>query len=381
MTEKSKKNRIDTIRPDAPELAFFGPFAVGVRTTTFTNPGQLDIAAAEHEKPAPVYDRQLTAEIWYPALADPSRADLGLADLGRAEIGEYKDVVTRDGSMKVSLYGRAARDARPDTSAGPCPLVILSHGYPGNRFIMAHFGENLASKGYVVVSIDHADSTYDDLGAFSSTLFNRSLDQLFILNSMAELDRDEDCSDLAGMIDSENMAIIGYSMGGYGAINTVGGGFASAIVKSSLAPPDMLLSKRQAGNPEYAATIDPRIKAAIVIAPWGWPKGFWDKSGLAGIKTPLFFMAGSGDTTVGYSPGVRNIFENCVNAERYLLTFENAGHNAIAPIQAPEEVCLESGSGRQVLETLRRPGLGWRQGEQYRPAFCHRLSGKISEKR
>ena len=55
------------------------------------------------------------------------------------------------------------------------PLVILSHGYPGNRFLMSHIGENLASKGFVTVSIDHKDSTYDDQKAFGSTLYNRPL--------------------------------------------------------------------------------------------------------------------------------------------------------------------------------------------------------------
>ena len=43
---------------------------------------------------------------------------------------------------------------------GPFPLVVISHGYPGNRYLMSHLGENLASKGYVTVSIDHAESTY-----------------------------------------------------------------------------------------------------------------------------------------------------------------------------------------------------------------------------
>jgi predicted dienelactone hydrolase len=43
----------------------------------------------------------------------------------------------------------------------PMPLVIISHGYPGNRYLMSHLGEDLASKGYVVASIDHRDSTYD----------------------------------------------------------------------------------------------------------------------------------------------------------------------------------------------------------------------------
>ena len=52
---------------------------------------------------------------------------------------------------------------------------------------MSHLGENLASKGYVVVSIDHPDSTYDDQKAFGSTLYNRAFDQLFVLNEMARL--------------------------------------------------------------------------------------------------------------------------------------------------------------------------------------------------
>jgi predicted dienelactone hydrolase len=298
---------------------------------TFINPAQLDIANAKAGEPAPVRDRRLTVEIWYPALTDR----------GRHHPGEYKDVITCDGTTRVSLYGRAIRDAVPDKRSGMWPLVIISHGYPGNRFLLSHLGENLASKGYVAVSIDHTDSTYSDIGAFSSTLFNRSLDQLFILDSMARLNFEDGV--FAGLINADKTAIIGYSMGGYGVINTIGGGFTSAIVKSPLAPPDMLLAKRQAGNSEYEASIDSRVKAAIAIAPWGWIDGFWDKAGLEGVNTPIFFMAGSADIMVGYSPGVRDIFENCVNVDRYLLTFENAGHNAIAPIPAPKEVRLAPG--------------------------------------
>ena len=62
--------------------------------------------------------------------------------------------------------------------------MIISHGYPGNRYLMSHLGENLASKGFVTVSIDHKDSTYDDQKAFASTLYNRPFDQLFVLNEI-----------------------------------------------------------------------------------------------------------------------------------------------------------------------------------------------------
>ena len=86
--------------------------------------------------------------------------------------------------------------------------------------------------------------------------------------------------------------------------------------------------------------MDKRIKAAVAFAPWGWKTGFWDAAGLAAIKTPVFFVAGSVDDVSGYSPGVRNIYEASVNAPRYLLTYENANHNAGAPMPAPKESWL-----------------------------------------
>ena len=56
---------------------------------------------------------------------------------------------------------------------------------------MCHLGENLASKGFVTVSIDHTDSTYDDQQAFASTLYNRPLDQRFVIERIAELGKDQ----------------------------------------------------------------------------------------------------------------------------------------------------------------------------------------------
>lgn len=329
----AQDNRVDTIRPDAPSLAPYGEYPVGVRTVRFVNPGQLDIAKAKAGEPIPVYDRTLTVEIWYPA-------KIGT---GQTAITAYSKIFTRDGKTLVDLYGRAVRDAEPAGGGAPWPLVIISHGYPGNRYLLSHLAENLASKGYVVASIDHKDSTYNDQGAFGSTLLNRPLDILFVLNSMASLGQ-EDTEGLKGRIDADRTAIVGYSMGGYGVVNTLGGGFTQAIVKSPLAPPNQALARRQAGSPEMLAPVDPRIKAGIAIGPWGWNSGFWDKEGLAGIKTPVFFMAGSADATSGYSPGVRNIFELSVNADRYLLTFENASHNAAAPIPAPRESWPQPGS-------------------------------------
>ena len=56
------------------------------------------------------------------------------------------------------------------------------------------------------------------------------------------------------------------------------------------------------------------------------------------MRKPIFYMAGSADDVSLYEDGVKKIYELSVNApERYLLTFENANHNAAAPIPAPME--------------------------------------------
>ena len=329
----AQQNRVDTVTPNAPELAGYGPHDIGVRTIQVTDKNRPDILNTKEGVPTARYDRTLTLEVWYPATLTAAQKPGG----------EYR-TITRDPSITVTLYGTAVRDAsprfRPDSGeagSAPYPLVIISHGYPGNRYLMSHLGENLASKGFVTVSIDHKDSTYDDQKAFGSTLYNRPFDQLFVLNEIDRLGRPGSGSFLAGLVDASHSAVVGYSMGGYGVVNVIGGGYSKASETGTTAPPNRLLAERGAANPAYAKSIDSRIKAAIAIGPWGMQGGFWDAEGLAGIKTPVLFVAGSADDVSGYEKGTRAIFQGAVNADRYLLTFVNANHNAAAPIPAPAE--------------------------------------------
>jgi predicted dienelactone hydrolase len=322
----AQNNHIDTVTPLAPELASYGTYDIGVRTLQVTDRDRPDILNTRQGEATTRYDRTLTLEIWYPATLAA----------GQKPGGEYR-AITRDPAMTVTLYGRAVRDAQVAAAGGPFPLVIISHGYPGNRFLMSHLAENLASKGYVAVSIDHKDSTYDDQKNFGSTLFNRPFDQLFVLNEVARLARVGSGSFLSRMVDDGRVGLVGYSMGGYGVVNVIGGGYSKASETLALSPPNKLLAERGAANPEYRKTIDPRIKAAIAIAPWGMPVGFWDGEGLKGITTPILFVAGSVDDVAGYEKGTRAIFQQAVNADRYLLTYVNANHNAGAPIPAPAE--------------------------------------------
>ena len=327
----AEQNRIDVVTPAAPQLAAFGTHAIGVRTIEVTDPDRIDIVNTRNGEAAARYDRTLTLEVWYPA-AQPS---------GRQDGTEYR-TITRDPGLTTTLRGRAMRNAEPVRTAA-FPLVIISHGYPGNRYLLSHLGENLASKGFVTVSIDHKDGTYDDQLAFASTLYNRPLDQLFVLDEVGRLSRRESGSFLAGVVDASRTGLVGYSMGGYGVVNVIGGGYTDASVKGEGAPPNGLLRERAASNPAYRASIDPRIKAAIAIAPWGMQTGYWDAEGLAGIRKPVLFVAGSADEVSGYEKGTRAIFNAAVNADRYLLTFVNAGHNAAAPYPSPLEAMIDAG--------------------------------------
>lgn len=332
----AQPTRIDIVTPTAPELAAYGPLPVGVRTVSAVDRDRPDVLRTKDGEPTARYDRPFVLEVWYPAALAPGQAP-----------GVLYQTMARDPSIAVTLRGRAVRDAAAAGTGGPFPLVILSHGYPGNRYLMSHLGENLASKGFIVASIDHADSTYDDQQAFASTLYNRPLDQLFVLNELTRLAAPGSGSFLSGRLDTSRTGLVGYSMGGYGLINVIGGGFSESAQTMRGAPPNRMLGERAAGNRAYRATIDPRIKAAIAIGPWGMQAGLWDAEGLAGIRTPVLFVAGSVDDVSGYARGVRALFEGTVNADRHLLTLVNANHNAAAPHPAPAETL--SATGRAVV--------------------------------
>lgn len=298
-------NRIDLILPDAPELARLGAHPVGVQTLHLVNPGQLDVMAAIVDAPARI-DRKIVVELWYPAIAGTPP-------------GTTYTTLLRDGRTEITLQGSATRQAK--AASGDFPLLILSHGYPGNRMLMSHLGENLASKGYLVASIDHADSTYGDAAylsgtAFGSTLVNRSLDTLFVM----------------GALKASRVAIVGYSMGGYGALVAGGAGVSKAALR---------LERAGQIGPWLAqhrnVVADPRLKAIVPIGPWGRQHRVWDAAGMAKLSVPALIIAGSQDDVSGYDSGIRLIFAESTGVDRHLLTFEGAGHNAGSPIPAPLE--------------------------------------------
>ena len=326
-------------RPDAPELSARGPLQVGVRTLVAEHTDQLDILRYTADTPNPRYTRKLKLEIWYPAkLAAGQKEHTVYTDV----LGSGPNDPARP-NTPFQFIGRAARDAAPlpiaaassssssSSSSSRYPLVIVSHGYSGSRLQMSYLTENLASKGYIVVAIDHFESTRADKAGFASTLLNRRLDDLFVLDTVAAWSKPGSGNFLSNLVDPDNTALVGYSMGGYGALNSVGAGVSPVAVAYV---PGGKLAVNQQGNQDYESHRDPRIKAVVAFAPWGGAHKVFDAAGLTGVRTPTLFISGDQDDVAGYKDGVVPLFEGAVHADRYLLTYQGGRHNS-APNPPP----------------------------------------------
>ncbi len=313
---------------DAPELARRGPFAVGVQTLSLIHSGQPDILAFDKSTgKAPLYDRPLMVEIWYPA-------ELAA---GQKEHTEYESFLPAPSNKPYKIAGKAARDAAPKTGQ-QFPLVIVSHGYPGSRVFLSYLTENLASKGYVVAAIDHTDSVIGSVKPFPSTLLNRTKDQWFVIDELTARAARPDFR-LSGIIDTSRVAIIGYSMGGYGALATAGAGYSKTSAAMKVVPGGYL-EELTAGNATFEARKRDNLKAMVAIAPWGAQPPYlsWDAAGLAGIRIPSLFIAGDQDDVSDYELGIRKAFDGAIHSNRCLLLYENARHNVGGNPPPPESL-------------------------------------------
>lgn len=298
---------------DAPELAQLGPHAVGVRTVTWVQTAQPDVLAYDKVKAAaPLIDRKLTVEIWYPAKVRSKARPVTYSDALSAEPPKPP--------VAFTVPGIAVRDA--PGAAGSYPLVILSHGYGGASAGMSWLGENLASKGYVVVAPRHRDPDFGDAVGFPGPLMRRPIDIAFVA-AQARAGAQHGDPGLAAA-DPRRTVLIGYSMGGYGVLTDAG---ASLDPKGAVnLVPGGLMTPYARGGAKASQLSIPDVKAVVAIAPAGVSFNAWGQDGLSGVTAPLLVIGGDRDRTVGFAGGVKPVFERAIHADRYLLVFQNGGH-------------------------------------------------------
>jgi predicted dienelactone hydrolase len=261
-----------------------GPYGVGVRT--------LELQDAERS-------RSLPLELWYPAERGLAGRDLEDPTRDRYRFLPGLPLVPQD----------AVRDAEP--ADGRFPLVAFSHGFGGHRRQSTFFCTHLASHGYVVASPDHTGNTVADTmrlmmqaHAGSSLPEPQSLVQEFISARPADitflLDRllDGSVCGLADRIDGSRVGMTGHSFGGWTTL--------------------------------VAAARDPRIQAALPLAPAGGRSAFapdplrGTPDLTSGRSVPILYLVAERDTLLPLD-GMHELLARTPEPRR-LAVLMNADH-------------------------------------------------------
>lgn len=300
---------------EMPELSGRGPMAIGTRHVEFKNA-----------------NRVIGLRFWYPAKKHFKPSGI-----------TYRHTRSVSGQQPLQIHERgfAFLGAQPDQSS-KFPLVLISHGYGGWAEHMSQLGEALSSHGYVVASIDHRDQPFHDgasfAASFGSVLLNRAADQQSALREICH--GQLKANPVVPQPDCNNIAIIGFSMGGYGALTTAGIGLDPQAPAYLQMPPAM-----RAALPEVDLQLAQSIKAVVAMAPWGAQPGatVWAEKDLAAFATPLLLIGGDQDDVVNFREGISRLFAGAQSSDRYMLVYREAAHNIAGnPVALPSNADFSS---------------------------------------
>ncbi len=162
-----------------------------------------------------------TIEIWYPA-----------SDSVAGQAGEPADVEQFLPTSITDLVGEidlpevptiAVRDAPMRSPESAYPVIVFSHGFGGFRLQSVDLTAHLASRGYVVVGVDHPGRM---LGDVLPCVFSPPLDGCTFASEdpgeedvpdvldWLEAQEADSASFLAGVMDLEHIGLTGHSAGG-----------------------------------------------------------------------------------------------------------------------------------------------------------------------
>jgi predicted dienelactone hydrolase len=110
---------------------------------------------ARHDPWAPGKPRELMVSMFYPASARPGRTARYLTTEEARLLLEDRDLTgVVDPSALSDTRSAAHTAARPHR--GRYPLVVLSPGFTLHRHTLTNLAEELASRGYITATVDHA---------------------------------------------------------------------------------------------------------------------------------------------------------------------------------------------------------------------------------
>ena len=250
-----------------------GPYEVGFTQLLLVDDSR-DTDSGFGGRPIPVY-------LWYPV--EPADIDGGTPEAAYP-LDPYYGLLPAVGSSSFEIYGldRAYHEPTP-SSDGPFPLVMFSPGWGAHSLFHVSIGTRLASHGFAVAIVTHygdAVLPWDPFHHIAVASLNRPLDVSLALDHV--LDRNGSQEDLLyGVVNPDQVAAAGWSLGGYAAMTLVGGD--DMVCDTFLDPAYVAEYGFPPPQTCVAALPDPRIKAIVPLDGSNWILSFYE---LARITTP-----------------------------------------------------------------------------------------------
>ena len=226
-------------------------------------------------------------------------------------------------------------------------MVVISHGFGANRRHLQYLAQHLASYGFTVAALEHPGSnavavnrvtnSSSDLSKLISAkeFIDRPQDVTFLLNELSNLNLQP--SQLQNKLNTDNVTIVGHSLGGYTALALAGGKLdldsLRKFCKNSLvfgeAPGDWLqCAAVELKDSDIRTPLqDKRIKGAIVLNPL--VGNLFGRKGLENINTPVLMLASSDDAL---TPALKHQFAPFteLRGNKYLITAIGGTHLSVS---------------------------------------------------
>ena len=327
-----------------------GPHPVGLRNLDRTETsGSLDLV------------------VWYPA--EPTDGDPAMT-----YPFEFKLFGPLGSVALATAEGHATRGATAYRAAGPYPFVVLSPGFGIGVGSYGWLGEHLASHGFVVVAPDHDEQL--NPGQLWRSSVTRPHDVLEVFDLLDE--HTAPGGPFEGLIDTDTVAVIGHSSGGYTALAAAGarlhtgeleracdqvrGTGDPVTLQCELLVPhvgDMATLAGLETAPEglWPPTADPRVDAAVVLA---GDAIMFGPTGLAEITIPVMTIGGTADTGSPFVWGTEMAYEHTSSARKAEVSLDGAEHFVfVGPCESvrgvfrvvPNYFCADSGWDRHQAQT------------------------------
>jgi len=241
----------------------------------------------------------------------------------------------RDRTIPVDLYWS-------DSSQGQ--LVAISHGFGADRTFLTYLARHLASHGITVAALDHPGSNVDALTAIpisanptdfmpASEFLDRPQDISFMLNHLAELHQQPGA--LQGKLNTNQVTVIGHSLGGYTALALAGAKLNIAKLRQVCQQPSTL-ALSPANWLQCAATRlprktsdlrEPRVAQVIALNPMVGQ--IFGQNGLKQVETPVLVLSSTQDTL---APALQHQLQpfSHLNPPKYLVTAIGGTHLSAA---------------------------------------------------